>query len=55
MVRQTKKCAMCYESIVNVAFPAIRKDFGSNKYDELVNSYYERIMNLLSGCCDGTR
>lgn len=50
-----KECASCYGSIVDVAFPAIHKDYDSSKYDELVELYYERIMGALSGCCDGPR
>lgn len=41
-----KECALCYGDIVDVTFPAIHKDYDSNKYDELVELYYERIMGL---------
>lgn len=45
-LEKQKECAMCYGDIVDVAFPAIHKDYDSNKYDELVELYYERIMGL---------
>lgn len=41
-----KKSAMQYGEVVDLAFPLIYKGYDSIKYDELVESYYERIMDL---------
>lgn len=41
-----KKSAMQYGEVVDFAFPLIYKGYDRIKYDELVESYYERIMAL---------
>ena len=45
-LKNQRKNAMEYGEIVDVAFPAIYKEYNSSKYDELVEEYLEKILIL---------
>lgn len=45
-LKNQRKSAMEYGEIVDVAFPAIYKEYNSSKYDELVEEFLEKILIL---------